>query len=106
MKKNKLPKPISILILTLLTTTVWISLGIYRAITSQPAPSVPQNVIKSLTPTLNKESISKIESSIFFNDSEIPQAEVQSLAPSPTVVPTEIASPSASPIASPSASPI
>jgi hypothetical protein len=101
MKKDKLPKPISILILTLLTTTVWISLSVYRAITVEPAPSVPQNVVKSLTPTLNKESINKIESSIFLNDSEIPQTETQSSAPSPTVVPTEIASPSASPSASP-----
>lgn len=106
MNKNKLPKPISILILTLLTTTVWISLSVYRAITSQPAPSVPQNVVKALIPTFNKENITKIESSIFLNDSDIPQTEIRSLTPSPTVVPTQVSSPSANPVTSPSASPI
>jgi hypothetical protein len=103
MKKDKLPKPISIMILTLLTATVWISLSVYRAITTGPAPVVPENVTSALTPTLNKDSINKIESSIYLNDSEIPQNITQA---STTPVPTQAPLPTNAPIASPSATPL
>lgn len=103
MKKNKIPKPISILILTLMTTVVWVSLNIYRAITVGPTPSVAQDVSEALNPTLNKEAITKIESSVFFQDSEIPQiSTVTSGTPAPQIV---LPSPSLSPVATISASP-
>lgn len=116
MDKNKLPSLISILILTLLTAIVWVSLSIYRALTVSAPPSVPQNVSQSLTPTLDQSSISKIESGIFFNDTQIPQnvvnatstnAPVATLRPSPTptLEATPTASPSATLFATPSATP-
>jgi hypothetical protein len=104
MKKNKIPKPISILILTLMTAVVWVSLNIYRAITITPAPDVAQNVSEALNPTLNKEAITKIESSVFFQDSEIPQISIVSTeTPAPQTV---LPSPSPSPEATVSASPL
>lgn len=100
MKKNKLPRPISILILTLLTAIVWVSLNIYRTITTKPAPSVPQDVSQSLNPILNKDSVGKIESAIFLDDSQIPQIVVNStsapvIQKTPTPLETPIATSSA-----------
>jgi hypothetical protein len=105
MAKNKLPRPISILILTLLTTIVWVSSNIYRAVTIEPPTSVPSEISRALNPTLNKEAIEKIKSSIFLTDSEIPQ--VSSRPPSttiPVIAPLPIATSSAT--ATPSATPI
>jgi hypothetical protein len=109
MTKNKLPRPISILILTLLTTIVWVSSNIYRAVTVEPPTSVPQDILKSLNPTLNKDAIAKIEGSIFLNDSEIPQVSSRPSATTiPVITPSPIATPSASSsaTATPSATPI
>jgi hypothetical protein len=93
MKKNKLPRPISILILTLLTVVVWISLNIYRAIAVKPASEVPESVSSTFTPTLNKDFINKIESSLFLDDSQIPQNIVVpsgSNTPVPTAIPIAV----------------
>lgn len=107
MTKNKLPRPISILILTLLTTIVWVSSNIYRSVTVEPPASVSQDISKALTPTLNKEALAKIEESIFLTDSEIPQITAR---PSATTIPVTtslpIATSSASITATPSATPI
>ena len=87
-----------------MTAVVWVSLNIYRAITITPTPDVAQNVSEALNPTLNKEAITKIESSVFFQDSEIPQISiVSSETPAPQVV---LPSPSPSPEATVSASPL
>ncbi|MGA3291708.1 MAG: hypothetical protein ABSC49_01010 [Candidatus Microgenomates bacterium] len=104
MEKNKLPNPITILILTLLTTVVWIIFSIYRAITIEPVPSVPQDISQPLTPTLDKDAINKIESSIFFTDSQIPEITI---APIPTTAPEITSAPVATetPIATESAVP-
>jgi hypothetical protein len=112
MKKNNLPKPISILILTLLNAIVWIALNIYRAITMAPSSEVPQTISQPLNPTLNKDSVGKIESAIFFDSSQIPEVTigasatpepVTALAPVNTPLPTATAS--ATPVATPVATP-
>jgi len=104
MKKNPLPKPITILVLTLLTTLVWVSLNVYRAVTIKPNASVPENISRSLDPTLNTQVIQKIESALFIPDSEIPQISVGGGSlPVPTSTP--IATPTTIIEASSSASP-
>ncbi len=73
MKKNRLPKPITILILTLLTAVLWVGLNIYRTFTIKPDAPVPESVSNPLNPVLNTEVIQQIESAIYIPDSEIPQ---------------------------------
>lgn len=97
MKKNKLPNLISILILTLITVVVWITLNIYRTISNDPTPSVPDEVSAPLTPSLDKDAIDLIESKIFLNDSQIPNTTFSfTPIPIPSGTPTAIASPEAS----------
>lgn len=104
MKKNKLPSLITILVLTLLTSILWVSLSIYRAITVKPPESVPSTVSNPLTPTLDQIEINKIESAVFLDNSQIPQnLIIASSPPAPATLP--IATPIITPTASPSATP-
>ena len=108
MKKNSLPKPISLLILTLLTAILWVGLGIYRTLTVKPVPTVPETVSKSITPSLNTNIIQKIESAVFFQDSEIPPLNIGAIklgTPLPSAVPTPVATVSATPVATEAATP-
>ena len=114
MQKSKLPNLITILILTLITVLMWIGFTIYRAIVSTPEPSVPSNISAKLTPTLDIETLNKVESALFFNESQIPVVSFSATPspsalaiPTPTSIATPIASPSATPLetATPSATP-
>lgn len=104
MKKAKLPSIVSILILTLLTSVVWVSLSIYRTLTTKPAPAVPENVSKALTPTLDVNTIKNIESGIFLAPNQIPENVVTG-STAPTATPLVIATPTPQPTATGSAGP-
>jgi hypothetical protein len=99
MKKNKLPSLVSILILTLLTSVVWVSLSVYWAVKTKPPESVPKAVSEPLTPTLDQDTISKIESGMFLDNSQIPQNITTGSSPLPSPIPekTPVASSSATP---------
>lgn len=101
MKKSPLPKPITILVLTLLTALVWVSLSIYRAITVKPAATVSENISKALNPSLNTDVIQKIESAVFIPDSEIPEISITN---SKTKTPAPVVTQTPGPIATPQAS--
>ncbi len=112
MKKTKLPNIVSVLILTLITSVMWISFNVYRAFTTKPAPVVPAEISEPLTPTLDTDAINQIESRTFLGEGEIPQTVVTpeaSATPSPTAVPSPTptleASPTASAAATPTAAP-
>ncbi|KKR55998.1 MAG: hypothetical protein UU51_C0012G0006 [Microgenomates group bacterium GW2011_GWC1_41_20] len=104
MKKNSLPKPITILILTLLTALVWVGLNIYRSIAIKPAAPVSEDILKPLNPTLDMETIQKIEAAIFIQDSEVPPISVGGTM-NTTPIPSQTPLPTVAPESSPSASP-
>lgn len=99
MKKPSLPKPITILILTLLTAILWVGLSIYRSVTVKPSTPVPENVSKPINPSLNTAVIQKIESRIYIPDSEVPQINsvTSGTNPTPLATSTPASTPSASP---------
>lgn len=84
MKKEKLPSLISILILTLVTTIVWVSLNVYRSFSKEQDPSVPKEVSEPITPTLDQSTMNNIKNKIFLDDSQIPQNRT----PMPLNIPT------------------
>ncbi len=110
MKNNKLPGLISILVLTLITTIMWISLSIYRAFTTQPTPSVKKEISEPLTPTLDKSAIDSVEASLFLDSSQIPQNVVTQISTNakvnPTAVPTTNPLPTSTPEATASSTPV
>jgi hypothetical protein len=84
MKKRKIPRIVNILILTLLTVTVWVSFDVYRLITNPSPPSVPASVSEPLDPSLNQDTITKVESAIYLDSSQIPDSVVGSVNANPT----------------------
>jgi len=84
------------MILTLITSLMWISFNIYRALTSKAPPSVPGEVSEPLTPSLDKDAINQIEGKLFLNDAQIPDNVVTGTPPAsaaPTPEATAVASP-------------
>lgn len=104
MRNTKLPSLVTILVLTLITTLMWIGFNIYRAFAQKPAPAVPDEISQPLTPTLDRDTISKIQSSLFFDQSQVPQINITGTTPAPVAIPTPNLQPT--PAASPSALPI
>lgn len=93
MKKNKLPKSITLLVLTLLTSLLWISLNIYRSLTVKPPAVIANDISKSLNPNLDMEIINNIDKSIYIPDSEIPSLNVEfkiGMTPVPMTTPEPI----------------
>lgn len=93
MKKSSLPKPITILILTLLTTVLWVGLNVYRTFTLKPSATVSENISRPLDPTLDTATIQQIQSAIYIPDSEIPQINAggsKTSSPIATATPTPI----------------
>lgn len=110
MQKSKLPSLITILVLTLITVLMWIGFTVYSAITRTPEPSVPTEVSATIVPSLDTDTINKIESGIFFNAGQIPPLTLTaSPGPSNTPIPkvqnTPVASASGTPTASPTVAP-
>lgn len=100
MKRNKLPSLITVLILTLVTTVMWVSLSIYRAFSQKPTPSVPQEIVNPLTPTLDQKTMTQIGSSVFLDDSQIPEITITKPgSPAPQATATTAATPT--PISTP-----
>lgn len=103
MKKSRIPKQITILILTLLTTILWVGLDIYRTLTIKPTTPVSESISKPLIPMIDSETIQSIESSTYFSNSEIPPISVTPpTLPEPTSAATP--APTIRPESSPSAS--
>ncbi|MFZ5932483.1 MAG: hypothetical protein ACOYT7_00115 [Patescibacteria group bacterium] len=98
MKKSKVPSLVTIAILTTITVLFWVGFSVYRIFTDEPEPNVPGEILEPVSPTLDSETIDKIQGRIFFGEQEV---QTQILLPSPT--PTE--SPTASPTASPTPTP-
>lgn len=90
MKKPKIPNLVTIFILTTITIVFWAFFGIYRVFTKQPSPTVPSEILEPLSPTLDTDSLNKIESRTFFEDSQIPQTKflLGGTQTSPTPTPT------------------
>ena len=106
MKKDKLPSLITIMILTLITSVLWVSFSTYRAFTAKPSESVPKEISDPITLTLDQNVINKIESGIFFDSSQIPEnVAVSTSSPAPAL-PTRIPIPSPTPTSEATSSPI
>ena len=106
--KTKLPSLVSILILTLLTSVLWVSLSVYRALTTRPEPPIDSEILNPLTPTLDQDTIEKIRSRLFFDESQIPenvvtapQAEQVAVTSVPSPTSTSTPTPTTTPTAPP-----
>lgn len=112
MEKSKVPGLITILIMTLITSVMWVGFSIYRSLTTKPAPNVPAPISQPLTPSLDSATIEKMNSRIYFEIGSVPEPSIgptSSPTPEatlkPTVSPSPVASASATPISEPTPTP-
>lgn len=106
-KKLKTPTLVTTAILTMITVVFWIAFEVYRTITTKPAPTVPQEVIAPLNPTLDEGTLNKLQLRINLDENQVGNLAVADLS-SATPLPTEtpVASPSATATTTGSASPV
>lgn len=89
------------MILTLITSILWVSLSTYRAFTAKPSESVPKEISDPITLTLDQDAIKKIESGIFFDSAQVSEnVTVASGSPTP-IQPTQAPLPTATPVITP-----
>lgn len=108
MKKSRIPSLVTIAILTAITLVFWVFFGVYRAFTTKPSPSIPESILQALSPTLDSNALSKIQSRTFLSEGEIGSATPSATTtpqPIPTITPTPTSTPSATPTATQSATP-
>lgn len=97
MKKDKNPNYIRIGIFTVITTLCWIFFSAYRTLTSNPAPTLSEQVLAPFNPNLDTAKIDDMESRIYFEEGQtqtvINQTPTPTPEPSPTTEPEPVPSP-------------
>jgi len=76
MKKEKLPYIISLAILTLITSVLWIFFNLYRVFTNKPDYKVSEEILAPFSATLDQKIISEIENRVFIEQNQIPDIVV------------------------------
>jgi len=69
--KKQLPAIVVIAIISLITTIVWVGFEVYRAFSQKPSPTVTDEVIQTLDPTLDVEILEAVSRRVYLEDSEI-----------------------------------
>lgn len=92
MKKEKIPHIISLAILTLITSVLWIFFSLYRVFTSKPNYKVSEEILTPFSATLDEKIILEIENRVFIEQNQIPDnivkketiiSETENPSPSP-----------------------
>jgi hypothetical protein len=94
--KSKLPVPVTVLLLTLITALSWIVFEVVRTFIKEPKPTVPQEILLPLNPTLDRQVLADLQQRLQLTDEEIGDT---------TIVITATPTPEATPVATPSAAP-
>lgn len=94
MKKEKTPNIVSLAILTLITSILWIFFSLYRVFTEKSDIKVSQEILKPLSPNLNEKIISEIENRVFIEQNQLPESFIKKET---TVSDIEVPSPSPEP---------
>lgn len=107
--KSSVPKLVTIAVLTLITVVFWVFFGAYRALMKVPQLDVDEKILEPVNPTLDTNTLIRLESRIFIPEGEIEQlvGQVEAQIPSPSPTPTASATPlpTFGPTATPSATP-
>ncbi len=88
-KKKKLPPIVQLAILTMITSIVWVGFEVYRAFTTEPAPTLASGALTPLDPTLDASNLNALQQRLYLSDSQL---TVVTPVPSPTIAPTAAAS--------------
>lgn len=70
MRKPKPPKLVTVAIFTTITIIFWVFMSLYNIITSTPPVNVDPEILKPLNPSLDQETLSRLEERVFFEEGE------------------------------------
>ena len=91
MTKRKVPKLITIAILTLITAVFWVFFSAYRAFTDEPDQNIEDSILAPLNPVLDSQTLSLLNSRIYLKQDEVSllvsQYESQVPTPEPNKTP-------------------
>jgi hypothetical protein len=107
MKKTRTPTAVTSLIFTLITVLFWAAFQVYRALTTKPAPIVPDEIIRPLDPNLDNNVLNSLSGRLYFNESDLPNtvASREAIQALPTP-PEATQTPAGTPLPLPSESPV
>jgi len=69
--KKKRPAIVNLSILTLITTIVWVIFEVYRAITLNPDPVVPAEILSQISPELDIEALNQLQTRLILDENQI-----------------------------------
>lgn len=102
--KKKAPGTVVTIILTLITILFWAGYVTYQAIRKPVKYEVDPEIIKPFSASLDTETLDKLPSRIYFEESQLPESVIVETLPEETTT-VEVASESASPTPTPETSP-
>ncbi len=65
MKVKKTPSIVTFMVLTLITSIIWVSFDIYRRFIDQTDPVVSEDILSQISPTLDMDTISQIKNKVY-----------------------------------------
>lgn len=67
MKKSKIPSLVILLIQIIITITFWIAFSVARIFMAKPETSVPKEILTPVSPSLDKNTLDKINQRLYFD---------------------------------------
>lgn len=71
MKKTKIPNIVAVMILTVVTISVWIVFSVVRIFQMEPTPSLPPEILNPLNSDYDKTAVDKIEKRLYFEQGQV-----------------------------------
>lgn len=68
---KKMPFSVRLLVLTAITVVVWVGFEVYRVLTSEPDPVVPEHILAPISPSLDTSTLNSISQRIHLTEEEI-----------------------------------
>src|SRR3989344_2179548 len=71
MKNPKAPNLVTVLIFTTITIIFWVFFSVYQILTGNLVVDIPEELLKPINPTLDKEVLGNLPKQIFFEEGDI-----------------------------------
>lgn len=90
MKKPKPPKLVTVAIFTTITVIFWIFFEVYETLSGAPSVTVDNDLLSPLDPTLDVAALQKLETRVFFEESDVANMRFSDLSNQPIIAPPSV----------------
>ncbi len=85
MKKKKQPTLVTVLTFTTITIIFWVFFSVYKVLTTTPEVNIDPQLLEPINPSLDSNSLNKLEERTFFEEGTIQNTTSQNLTITPTM---------------------